>query len=63
MKAERGAVIDNTDDSTSDCCDSSAVDEDRVQLVRKLSLDEFRKRLIYHFNIAFRRGEVQWPTK
>lgn len=31
--------------------------------VRSLSLDEFRRRLVVHFNIAFNRNEVQWPQR
>jgi hypothetical protein len=32
-----------------------------VQSVRLLSLDDFRSRLVVHFNIAFQRNEVRWP--
>jgi hypothetical protein len=31
-------------------------------LVRSLSLAEFRRRLIIHFAIAYRRREIRWPT-
>jgi DDE superfamily endonuclease len=50
-----------TDDDTSTSI--LAGSPDHVQLVRKLSLAEFRKRLIVHFDIAYNRGEVKWPTK
>ena len=49
-----------SNDDTS--CSDDHVD-DRIELVRKLSLAEFRKRLIVHFDIAYHRGEVKWPTK
>ena len=35
---------------------------DQAELVCELSLAEFRQRLINHFNIAYHRGEVEWPT-
>ena len=38
-------------------------DDNQVELVRKLSLAEFRQRLIIHFDIAYHREEVRWPTK
>ena len=31
-------------------------------VVRNLSLSEFRKRLIMHFDIAYQRREVKWPS-
>jgi hypothetical protein len=54
---EESAAVDN-DDS---CSDQNV--NNQVELVRKLSLAEFRKRLIIHFDIAYHRGEVKWPTK
>ena len=33
----------------------------RVQSVRLLTLNDFRSRLIVHFNIAFQKNEVRWP--
>lgn len=30
--------------------------------VRNLSFNEFRKKLVNHFEIAFQKGEVKWPT-
>ena len=30
--------------------------------VRDLSLNDFRKRLITHFNIAFSQNKVKWPS-
>jgi hypothetical protein len=34
-----------------------------VQVVRNLSLKEFRKRLVIHFVIACSRNEVKWPSR
>jgi hypothetical protein len=34
-----------------------------IQVVRYLTLDEFRKRLVTHVNIAFHRNELQWPRR
>ena len=34
-----------------------------VQVVRNLSLKEFRKRLVIHFAIACSRNEVKWPSR
>jgi hypothetical protein len=31
--------------------------------VRDLCLDDFRKRLVVHFEIAFRQNEVEWPQR
>ncbi|KAG7362100.1 DDE superfamily endonuclease [Nitzschia inconspicua] len=30
-------------------------------IVRKLSMQQFRERLVVHFDIAFKRKEIQWP--
>jgi hypothetical protein len=30
-------------------------------IVRKLSMKQFRERLIRHFEIAFKKKEIQWP--
>ena len=56
---EEASQVTEDDDDTSNILAGS----DHVQLVRKLSLDEFRKRLTVHFDIAYQRGEVKWPTK
>ena len=36
---------------------------DEVRVVREMSLGAFRRRLIEHFNILWRKGEVQWPSR
>jgi hypothetical protein len=40
----------------------TTTDDDIVE-VRKLSLTEFRRRLVVHFSIALKRNEVQWPQR
>jgi hypothetical protein len=35
----------------------------RAIKVRDLSLDDFRRRLVVHFEIAFRQNEVEWPRR
>ena len=37
--------------------------EEEVRIVRKLSLKYFRSKLVEHFDIKFRRGEVVWPSR
>ena len=34
---------------------------DRILVVRKLKLNEFRESLVVHFSIAVQRNEVRWP--
>jgi len=34
---------------------------DGATVVRKLSMHQFRERLVRHFDIAFRKKELQWP--
>ena len=34
-----------------------------VRVVRNLSLQFFRSKLVEHFNIMFRRGELNWPKR
>ena len=39
-------------------------DDDRnIQVVRKLSLHDFRQRLVVHFSIVVERNEVRWPRR
>jgi hypothetical protein len=37
--------------------------DDGVRVVREMSQADFRRRLIEHFSILWRRGEVQWPSR
>lgn len=37
--------------------------DDGIVEVRKLSLPDFRRRLVVHFSIALERNEVQWPQR
>jgi hypothetical protein len=32
-------------------------------VVRHLDMSQFRKRLIVHFDIAFKKHEISWPVK
>ena len=41
---------------------ATTTDDDIVE-VRKLSLSDFRCRLVVHFSIALERNEVQWPQR
>jgi DDE superfamily endonuclease len=34
-----------------------------IRVVKNLSLDYFRHRLVEHFNILFRQGKIQWPSR
>jgi hypothetical protein len=44
--------------------DEVAVDEsESVRVVRNLSLNYFRKKLIEHFNILFQHHELVWPSR
>ena len=38
-------------------------EEAEVRVVNKLSQKYFRDRLVEHFNIMFRRGELRWPKR
>ena len=38
-------------------------DEDGYIKLQDLSLHQFRKRLIVHFNIAFKQNKVKWPAQ
>ena len=37
--------------------------EDGYIKVNQLSMNEFRRRLITHFNIAFKQNIVKWPSR
>ena len=45
-----------------DTSGSAMISPDSIQEVRKLSLSEFRARLVCHFDIAYKRNEIQWPA-
>jgi hypothetical protein len=34
-----------------------------VRIVRKLSLEYIRTRLVEHFDILFKNGRIQWPSR
>jgi hypothetical protein len=35
----------------------------QVRIVRKLTCDQFRSRLVDHFDILFRKNKIQWPRR
>ena len=41
----------------------NAIKENGKIPIRSLSLEYFRKKLITHFNIAYKKKEVQWPRR
>jgi hypothetical protein len=38
-------------------------DPTATRVVKNLSLPYFRSKLIQHFDIAFKRNEIQWPGR
>ena len=56
----------NDDDSFDDEVDNDipiTPDEDGYVIIQNLSLNQFRKKLIIHFNIAFKQNKVKWPQR
>jgi hypothetical protein len=43
--------------------ESSVLDTDGAIIVRHLSFDYFRSKLVNHFDIAFNKREVKWPKQ
>jgi hypothetical protein len=43
--------------------DNPQPDEDGRICIRDLTMKEFRNRLITHFDIAFKRREIEWPSR
>ena len=41
----------------------NSIKENGAIPLRKLSRDYFRDKLIRHFNIAFKKHEIEWPTR
>jgi hypothetical protein len=35
----------------------------QVRIVRKLTRDQFRSRLVDHFDILFHKNKIQWPRR
>ena len=60
-------VMETTDDSILDDASENAMDTlddasiDGIKIVRHLSLAYFRKKLIVHFDIMFKRFQLLWP--
>jgi hypothetical protein len=49
------------DEEEEDAMEIPRQDEDGATVVNTLHYDEFRDKLVTHFNIAFARGKVKWP--
>ena len=43
--------------------EESSGDEEEVRVVRNLSLEFFRSRLVEHFNIMFRHQRLRWAKR
>lgn len=50
---------DNEEDDNA----SVSPNEDGYIKLQYLSMDQFRKRLIIHFNIAFTQNKLEWPKR
>ena len=64
--------IDEIDDNENDVDDLLTNDEveiernnerDNAIIVRNLSFQTFRNKLVTHFDIAYKKGEIKWPTR
>ena len=61
---EMNDVSDVEEEEEENTCSSIPTNSDNGPIrVRDLSLNEFRKRLIVHFNIMFHQNKVVWPTR
>ena len=56
-------VVDNESVTTDDDVSINAVDDIGQVLVRRMTVKRFRQKLITHFDIAFQKREIQWPTR
>jgi len=63
--ADNGADDAEDNNGADDAEDAGNVEVDLMGhiVVKSLSLNQFRSRLIRHFNIAFKRREVKWPKR
>ena len=61
----RGTDYDPTvgDESDDHDVQPDPVDRHQVRLVRHLSLDFFRGRLVEHFDIIFKQGKIHWTSR
>ncbi len=55
--------INNFEGTITGSIDNDAGNLDTPILVRHLKLHEFRKKLVTHFDIAFKKNELQWPRR
>ena len=54
--------IDDYDDITA-ATGINSIDKNGINVVRNLSLDTFRKKLIIHFDIMYKKKEIVWPKQ
>ena len=54
-------IEEEEEEEEEDATEVPRQDEDGATVVNALHYDEFRKKLVTHFDIAFSRGEVKWP--
>jgi hypothetical protein len=55
--------LDTVDDSSNSTILEQIVVNDEAVVVRNLSMKQFRQRLVTHFDIAFQRREIRWPSR
>lgn len=56
-------IDDSESTSTGGIDDNNAGNVDTPILVRNLKLHDFRQKLVTHFDIAFKKNELQWPRR
>ena len=56
-------VGSDRDDNDGSSVSMLPLGEVRMDSVRALSLEEFRNRLVTHFDIAFKKREIVWPAR
>ena len=67
MGTGRDETFDRGLSSTASDPDSAEAQEpgtaDGFRYVRQMTQNQFRRRLIEHFDILWRQGKVQWPSR
>ena len=58
-----GNMYDDDENIEKDTSDPPPQNKDGPINVRTLSLNDFRKRLVIHFNIQFKQHKVKWPRR
>ena len=57
------AYVSGMAEQRGDPTDTTPVSEGDVRVVKNMSMFDFRRRLIEHFNILWRQGKVKWPSR